>query len=283
MPSAKTDGHTITRDVNLDNAWFEQRLTYVPSTQSYLLFGRDVTVWEQYEEKLRQRSAELQASNAQLESFNYSVSHDLRAPLRSLSGFSTILFEDYATQMNDAGKMYLRKIKECGDHMELLIENMLKLPQISRDEMNYEKVDLSDIARKITGALQNNEPSRKVKVDITRDIIAYGDRVLLGQVLENLLGNAWKFTVKIPEPRIEMDVIEKDGKQTYYVRDNDARFNMEYVERIFKPFQHLHAASVFPGTGIGLAIVQQIVRRHGGEVRAEGKVGEGATFYFTLI
>jgi light-regulated signal transduction histidine kinase (bacteriophytochrome) len=148
--------------------------------------------------------------------------------------------------------------------------------------MNYEKVDLSDIARKIIGALQNYEPSRKVNVNISRDIIAYGDRVLLGQVLENLLGNAWKFTSKIPESRIEMGVIEKDGKQTYFVRDNGAGFNMEHAGRLFKPFQRLHAASDFPGTGIGLAIVQQIVRRHGGEVRAEGKVGEGAAFYFTL-
>jgi len=254
----------------------------VPSTRSYLLYARDITVREEYEEKLRQRSAELQSSNAQLESFSYSVSHDLRAPLRSLSGFSTILLEDYAGKLDDTGKMYLEKIKESSNHMELLIEDLLKLAQISRDEMNYEKVDLSDIARKIIGALQNYEPSRKVNVNISRDIIAYGDRVLLGQVLENLLGNAWKFTSKIPESRIEMGVVEKDGKQTYFVRDNGAGFNMEHAGRLFKPFQRLHAASDFPGTGIGLAIVQQIVRRHGGEVRAEGKVGEGAAFYFTL-
>ena len=278
----KNDGHAINRDVHLGTSWFEQTLTYVPSTRSYLLYARDITVREEYEEKLRQRSAELQSSNAQLESFSYSVSHDLRAPLHSLSGFSTILLEDYAGKLDDTGKMYLEKIKESSNHMELLIEDLLKLAQISRDEMNYEKVDLSDIARKIIGALQNYEPSRKVNVNISRDIIAYGDRVLLGQVLENLLGNAWKFTSKIPESRIEMGVVEKDGKQTYFVRDNGAGFNMEHAGRLFKPFQRLHAASDFPGTGIGLAIVQQIVRRHGGEVRAEGKVGEGAAFYFTL-
>ena len=278
----KAEGHAINRDVHLGTSWFEQTLTYVPSTRSYLLFARDVTVREEYEEKLRQQSAELQSSNAQMESFSYSVSHDLRAPLRSLSGFSTILLEDYAEKLDATGKMYLGKIKESSNHMELLIEDMLKLARISRDAMNYEKVDLSDIARKIIAALQNYEPARQVKVEISRDITAYGDRVLLGQVLENLLGNAWKFTAKAPEPRIEMGVIEKDGKQTYYVRDNGAGFNMEYAERLFKPFQRLHAASDFPGTGIGLAIVLQIVRRHGGDVRAEGKVGEGAVFYFTL-
>ncbi len=278
----KTEGHSINRDVQIGNSWFEQTLTWVPSTGSYLLFGRDVTAREQYEEKLRQRSAELLASNAQLESFSYSVSHDLRAPLRSLSGFSTALLEDYAGKLDREGESYLQKIKESAEHMELLIDDLLKLAKISRNEMNYEKLNLSDIGGKIIDTLQKSEPERKVTVEIEPGITAYGDRVLLGQVLDNLLGNAWKFTGKVREPRIEMGTTEVEGKTTYFVRDNGAGFNMEYADQLFKPFRRLHTEADFPGTGIGLAIVQQIIQRHGGLVRAEGKVGAGATFYFTL-
>ena len=161
-------------------------------------------------------------------------------------------------------------------------EHTALLNGLKKDDKIITNGGLYGVITGVKGDVLEVKIAENVKVEISRDITAYGDRVLLGQVLENLLGNAWKFTAKAPEPRIEMGLIEKDGKQTYYVRDNGAGFNMEYAERLFKPFQRLHAASDFPGTGIGLAIVLQIVRRHGGDVRAEGKVGEGAVFYFTL-
>jgi light-regulated signal transduction histidine kinase (bacteriophytochrome) len=154
---------------------------------------------------------------------------------------------------------------------------------MARSDINYEKVNLSDMAQKVVDELAKAEPQREVMFSIAPDITAYGDRNLLLLVVENLLGNAWKFSSKVAEPRIEMGTIEHNGKQAYFIRDNGVGFDMTYVDKLFKPFQRLHKASEFPGTGIGLATVQRIVRRHGGEIWAESNVGEGATFYFTLI
>jgi len=278
----KTEGQTINRDINIGNSWFEQTLTYIPSTQSYLLYGRDVTVRKQYEEKLQQRTFQLESMNAELEAFSYSVSHDLKAPLRSLSGFSAALFEEYGGNLDEIGKLYLRKLKESSDQMARLVDDLLKLARISLSNMVLETVNLSDMAEQIVDELRYSQPDRRVMVTIQPNLVVNGDRILLSRVIENLLSNAWKFSNKVPEPRIELGMVEIEHKQTFFVRDNGAGFDMDYASQLFKPFQRLHTESDFPGTGIGLAIVQRIVRHHGGNVWAESKIGEGATFYFKL-
>ena len=237
---------------------------------------------ETLEQKVKNRTTELEAANKELEAFSYSVSHDLRAPLRSMEGFSSALIEDYAEKLDEQGKKYLRHVQESSELMGHLIDDLLKLSRVTRSEMNYEEVNLSELAGKIAGELAAAEPGRKTELKIAPNMTAHGDRNLLWLALNNLLGNAWKFSSKVASPRIEMGITERDGKRTYFVRDNGAGFDMAYADKLFKPFQRLHAASMFPGSGIGLATVQRIVRRHGGEVSAESKPGEGATFYFTL-
>jgi PAS domain S-box-containing protein len=237
---------------------------------------------DELELRVKERTSELEASNKELEAFSYSVSHDLRAPLRSMEGFSSALLEDYADKLGEQGKQYLKYVQESSDLMGHLIDDLLKLSRVTRSEMNYETVNLSDMAQKTMAELQKTDPDRKVKLDIPPDITAYGDRNLLRLVLENMLGNAWKFSSKTESPVIEIGVTMHHGKQAYFVHDNGVGFDMAYADKLFQPFQRLHKASEFAGTGIGLATVQRIIRRHGGEVWAESKVGEGATFYFTL-
>ena len=199
-----------------------------------------------------------------------------------MEGFSDALIEDYADKLDEQGKKYLTYIKESSDQMGQIIDALLKLSRVTRSDMNYERVNLSEIAAKTIEELEKTDPSRKVKVKIAPDIQVYGDYHLLRLVMENLLGNAWKFTGRTGQPLIEVGTINNNGKLTYFVRDNGAGFDMTYVDKLFAPFQRLHKANEFPGTGIGLATVQRIIHRHGGQVRAEGKLGEGATFYFTL-
>ena len=273
---------SITRDISIGNLWFEQSLVYVQTTNSYLLYGRNITTRKEAEEELKQRTLDLEASNKKLESFSYSVSHDLRSPLRSITGFSNVLLEDYSTELDEEGKSYLKKISDSGELMGQLMDDLLKLSRVTRSELSVEKLDLSDMARKIVDELRKDEPHRKVKVTIANNMSANGDKNLLGLVLQNLLGNAWKYSSKTAEPLIEMGTVEYKGKQTYFVRDNGAGFDMAHASKLFQPFQRLHKASEFAGTGVGLATVQRIIRRHGGEVWAESKVDEGATFYFTL-
>ena len=250
---------------------------------------QDVTSREQSEkeikklnESLNQQASELKIINNELEAFSYSVSHDLRAPLRSMAGFSSAMIEDYADKLDDQGKEYLKHIQDSSELMARLIDDLLKLSRVTRSDMNYEKVNLTDIAQESIVQLHEAEPQRKVSFSVAPDIIAFGDRNLLRIVLDNLLGNAWKFSSKITEPHIEMGMLVRNGKQTYFIRDNGVGFDMTYADKLFKPFQRLHIASDFAGTGIGLATVQRIIHRHGGEVWAESKVNEGATFYFTL-
>jgi len=280
LVSGKTP--SITRDIKVGDYWYQQALTYAPFSKSYRLFVRDITARINAAEELRKRTAELEVSNKELEAFSYSVSHDLRAPLRSIAGFSSALIEDYTDELDDQAKEYLKHIQDSSDLMAQLIDDLLKLSRVTRSDIDYKKVNLSNMTQKVVAELATADPQRKVSVTIAPYITAYGDKNLLLIVLENLLGNAWKFSSKVAEPRIETGMVEHNNKQAFFVRDNGVGFDMAYADKLFKPFQRLHQASEFTGTGIGLATVQRIISRHRGEVWTESKVGEGATFYFTL-
>ncbi len=225
---------------------------------------------------------ELEVANRELEAFSYSVSHDLRAPLRSINGFSQILLEDYSGTLDEEGRSYLRRVQAASQHMGRLIDDLLALSRVTRVPLRREHVDLSALAREIAMDLKSNDPEREVEFAIPDGLSATGDPGLLRVALENLLGNAWKFTSKKPEARIEFGALLQNGERTYFVRDNGAGFEMAYANKLFGAFQRLHPANEFEGTGIGLATVQRVIRRHGGSVWAEGEVGRGATFYFTL-
>ena len=234
------------------------------------------------ERRVLGRTAELQAANKELESFSYSVSHDLRSPLRSIDGFSKALLEDYSDRLDDEGVGYLRRVRAASQRMGQLIDDLLKLSRITRSEMSREQVDLSAAARAVVGELRKAQPGRRVTCRIAEGVTADGDGRLLRVALENLLSNAWKFTANRQDALIEFGATERDGRPVYFVRDNGAGFDMAYAGKLFGAFQRLHAMTEFEGTGIGLSIVQRVVRRHGGDVWAEAAVGEGATFFFTL-
>jgi len=234
------------------------------------------------ERRVLERTLELEAANEELEAFSYSVSHDLRAPLRALDGFSLALLEDNGEQLDDTGKDHLTRVRAAAQRMGQLIDDLLMLSRVSRREMVREKVDLSALARDILADLREAQPERVVDADVADDLVASGDPALLRIVLQNLLMNAWKFTSRRPEAHIEVGVERHDAGAAYFVRDDGAGFDATYVDKLFTPFQRLHVAEEFPGTGIGLATVARIVRRHGGSVSAEGAVDCGATFYFTL-
>jgi len=225
---------------------------------------------------------ETKRANRELESFSYSVSHDLRAPIRAINGFSSILLKDYAEQLDEEGKKHLRRVGEASQRMGVLIDDMLRLSRVTRSEMKRTTVNLSQLAETILEELQNEYPDRQVEVVITPNLKVNADLNLMHILLENLLGNAWKFTQKHATAKIELGMIEEDNQVTYFVRDDGAGFNMAYVNKLFGAFQRLHDISDFEGTGIGLATVQRIIHRHGGLVWGEGMIEQGATFYFTL-
>ena len=225
---------------------------------------------------------DVERKNKELDAFNYSVSHDLRAPLRSIGGFSQALLEDYAEKIDETGQDYLRRVRAAAQRMDELIDDLLQLSRLERADLRRQPVDLSRIASDVAEHLQRSQPERHVQFLIEPGVVAHGDSRLLQVVLENLLGNAWKFTAKVQTPRIEFGVSRRDGPITAFVRDNGAGFDPRLASKLFGPFQRLHVDSDFPGTGIGLATVRRIVHRHGGEVSAEGAVGTGATIHFTL-
>ncbi|HOV62599.1 MAG TPA: PAS domain S-box protein [Spirochaetia bacterium] len=225
---------------------------------------------------------DLEQAYKELEAFSYSVSHDLRAPLRSIDGFSQALLEDYADKLDAEGKDFLHRVRAASQRMAQLIDDLLKLSRITRTEIHYEQVDLTAMVRKIIVELKEMEPGRSVDFRIAEGVIAYGDTALLQVVLVNLLSNAWKFTGKHPHATIEFGEYQQEGQTVYFVRDDGAGFDMAYVNKLFAPFQRLHVSTEFEGTGIGLATIQRIIHRHGGTVWAEGQVEQGATFYFTL-
>lgn len=234
-------------------------------------------------QELQKTIIELEVVNKELEAFSYSVSHDLRAPLRSIDGFSQALLEDYPDNLDLTGQDYLRRIRLATQRMGQLIDDLLKLSRVTRSEMHIESVNLSYLANKICTELQRNEPERQIELKIHTDLVAKGDIRLLQVLLDNLLNNAWKFTSKGTKAEIEFgEMSPKSDIPVYFVRDNGAGFEMTYANKLFAPFQRLHHMNEFPGNGIGLATVQRVVHRHGGRVWAEGTVEQGATFYFTL-
>jgi signal transduction histidine kinase len=233
-------------------------------------------------QELEATNQELEASNKELETFSYSVSHDLRTPLRSIDGFSHMLIEDYADELDDEGRDHLRRVRAGAQRMGEIIDALLGLTRLTRGEMRRETVDLSAMASEISEDLRRAQPEREVEFLITDGLVANGDARLLKVALENLLGNAWKFTGGEAHAKIEFGAVRHDGTLAYFVRDNGAGFNEAYAGKLFGPFQRLHRTDEFEGTGIGLTTVQRIVHRHGGKIWAEGEVGRGATFYFTL-
>src|SRR5256712_65490 len=237
---------------------------------------------EERNEALRHNSAQLLAANSELDAFAYSVSHDLRAPLRSIDGFHQVLLEDPAAQLDEAGRDSLRRVRAATQRMGILIDDLLKLARVTRAEIRAEAVDLSDLARDIAAELQRATPERLVEFKIAPQLRAQGDPRLLRVVLDNLLRNSWKYTAKQARPRIEFGSVEENGGRAFMVRDNGAGFDMKYADKLFGVFQRLHSAAEFEGTGIGLATVRRIINRHGGRSWAEGAVDQGATFYFTL-
>ncbi len=233
-------------------------------------------------DQLRQKIDELSNANRELEAFSYSVSHDLRSPLRSIDGFSQELLEDYLGKLDENGADALRRIRAASQRMGLLIDGLLSLSRISRAELKYASVNLSRIAGDVSNVLKESQPEREVEFVIADGILAEGDERLLYAALQNLFGNAWKFTGRTATARIEFGAARQRGEPVYFVRDNGAGFDMTYSKKLFGLFQRLHDANEFGGTGIGLATVDRIIGRHGGRIWAEGEVNRGAAFYFTL-
>jgi PAS domain S-box-containing protein len=248
------------------------------------LLGISDDMTERREAALALKAAHEAAAAAiqELEAFSYSVAHDLRAPLRAIDGFSQALEEDCSDKLDEEGKDYLRRVRASAQHMARLIDGLLGLSRLSRGELLREKVDLTQLARQAAGRLRETSPERQVELVVDEGLEAVGDARLLTAALDNLLGNAWKFTGKSPHARVEFGRQAHEGNPVFFVRDNGVGFEQAYAQKLFGAFQRLHSATEFEGSGIGLATVQRIVRRHGGRVWAQGEVGRGATFYFTL-
>lgn len=255
--------------------------------------NNDITEQKLIEEELRRLSTDLEVrvldrtrkledANKELEAFSYSVSHDLRAPLRAIDGFSDALLKHYLDSLDDRGQDYLKRVRGAAQRMGQLIDDILGLSRASRAEMRMQKVDLSAMSSDILSELWRTQPERKAEIKVAPSLMVEADEHLMRIVLNNLLGNAWKFTGNRDVSRIEFGFLEQNGKRVYFIRDNGAGFNSAYADKLFSAFQRLHSEAEFPGTGIGLALVSRILRRHGGRIWAESEVDKGATFYFTL-
>jgi signal transduction histidine kinase len=286
--SALTTDRATTFETPYNDRWYEFRLH--PFSEGLAVYVRDVTRRKMEERRIielnaeleirvAERTRELELANAELESFSYSVSHDLRAPLRAIDGFSQALVEDYGDKLDATAANYLERVRKAAQRMADLIDALLQLARVARTTIRMADVDLSSLASSIVAELREREPDRDVEVTVAPGMHARGEASLLRAVLENLIGNAWKFTRGRAGARIEIGVC---ATGEFFVRDNGAGFDMSYRNKLFGAFQRLHAVEEFEGTGIGLATVARIIHRHGGEIRAEGAVGEGAVFSFTL-
>jgi len=242
----------------------------------------NATLLADLEARVAVRTRELELANRDLESFSYSVAHDLRAPLRAMGHFAVAILEDYGDRIDDIGRDYLARIQRGGEQMQAIIDALLALARLTKKDIALERIDLGAIANDVVSSLVSGQPERTVDVTIERGMTAMGDPMLLRALYENLIGNAWKFTRHRTPARIEVGMEEKAGERIFYVRDNGAGFDQSFVDKLFAPFQRLHAASEFEGSGIGLATAHKIVSRHGGRIWAEGATGEGATLRFTL-
>jgi signal transduction histidine kinase len=274
----------------IGNYWAERRLP-TPEEVKLLQALADTTavalenvrVYAELEQRVKDRTAELETINKELETFSYAVSHDLRAPLRHIDGFTQALLEECADRLDENGQNYLNRICNATKRMGQLIEDLLGLSRTTRLPVTRDQANLSLITREIVSELQSGVPGRQTDFVIPEELSAHGDPRLLRVVLENLLSNAWKYTSKSSQVRIEIgSMTTPEGRTAYYVRDNGAGFDMAYAGKLFGVFQRLHADKEFPGTGVGLATVQRIIHKHGGRIWAEAAVNQGATFYFTL-
>ncbi len=243
----------------------------------------DVTALRQADQCVKERTAQLENANNEIESFSYSVSHDLRAPLRAIDGFSRELLEGYRGSLDEKGVHYLERVRVAAQRMGVMIDDLLKLSRVTRSQMNREWVDVTSMANEIAEELRRSDENRHVEFVIANDIVANADKELLRVVLNNLIGNAWKFSAKCPLARIEVGTLREGPNTVYFVRDNGVGFDMQYADKLFIAFQRLHTQEEFEGTGIGLATVRRIVNRHGGRVWAESTPEQGATFYFTVL
>ena len=253
------------------------------------VFGKEITERKRAEEEIKQlnarlerRVAELLAANKELEAFSYSVSHDLRAPLRAMDGFSQMLIEDYGDKLDLEGKTYLQHVRDASQRMDQLVDGILNLSRTSRTEIRRAPMDLSAMAQGIARQIASTEPGRQVEFVVAPGMQVSADPILLRSVMDNLLSNAWKFTSKHPQARIEVGTVQQQGETVYFVRDDGAGFDMAYSHKLFGAFQRLHTPAEFAGTGIGLAIVHRIIQRHGGRIWAQAAVEKGATFFFTM-
>jgi PAS domain S-box-containing protein len=273
--------------------WFEV-FAFCPAPRQFAVLFSDITtrktaeaelrsLTEGLEQRVKERTAQLESTNKELEAFSYSVSHDLRGPLRGIDGFSRALAEDYRDRLDETGRHYLERIRGGTQRMGQLIDDLLKLSRINRSELDLAEVDLSELCAKALGDLVRAYPERRVQASIQEGLRIRADRRLLLLVVENLLGNAWKFTARQPDAWIEVgETFAPEGDRCFFVRDNGAGFDMVYAHKLFNAFQRLHSAGEFEGTGIGLAICQRIIHRHGGRIWVASEPEKGATFSFTI-
>ncbi|NLD98363.1 MAG: PAS domain S-box protein [Fibrobacter sp.] len=253
-------------------------------TKNMLRLGMvtDITDRQKRERKIIELNNRLQESNSELSEFSHSVSHDLQAPLHTIKAFSELLLEDYSGNLDETGREYIQTITRSTDRMGKLIKDLLTLSRVSIAELHRENVDLSAIAQEIIADQRKREPDRIISIQIESSINAFGDSGMLRIVLENLINNAWKFTSKMKNAEITFGCKKQDNNKIYYVKDNGAGFDMSFKEKLFQPFQRLHSTKEFPGSGVGLATVQRIIRKHGGAIWAESEIGKGSVFYFTI-
>jgi len=250
---------------------------------AYLLgISEDITERKEAASALIRAKDAAEAASRELEAFSYSVAHDLRAPLRSIDGFSQALLEDYHDKLDEEGRSHLKRVRNAAQRMAMLIDDLLKLSRLTRAELRRERVDLSALARNVGGKLAESAPDRAVELQVADELWVHADARLLGVAIENLLDNAWKFTRSRASARIHLGVEDVDGAPAFFVRDNGVGFDMSYVDKLFGVFQRLHALHEYEGAGIGLATVQRVVHRHGGRTWARAELDQGATFYFTL-